>query len=96
MAKTITLTTPLKRAGKEIKEVTITDVMGQSGTLRGLSLVALLNADVNTLLKLLPRVTEPMLMELELASMPPWDFQELAAAVIDFLSPPAPDAGMTT
>lgn len=93
MAKTISLSTPLKRGDKEIKEITITDVMKQSGTLRGLSLRALLNADVDTLLTLLPRVTEPMLLEHELASMPPWDFQELAAGAIDFLNPPLVEPG---
>lgn len=93
MAKTIVLTTPLKRGEKAITKITITDVMTQAGTLRGLSLRAILNADVDTFITLLPRVTEPMLTEGELAQMPPWDFQELVAGAIDFLNPPSAEKG---
>ncbi|GAA3911839.1 phage tail assembly protein [Gibbsiella dentisursi] len=93
MAKTIALKTPIKRGEKEITKVTITDVMMQTGTLRGLSLRAVLDADVNTFIALLPRVTEPVLLDDEISRMPPWDFQELVAAAVDFLSAPSAQKG---
>ncbi len=87
MSVKITLNTPILRGKTEIKEVTITDTMKQPGCLRGLKLYDVLQSDVDSLFKLLPRVTEPALTELEVMTMDNADFVALATGVTDFLTP---------
>ncbi|MDB6374521.1 phage tail assembly protein [Photorhabdus bodei] len=88
MPKTITLSEPLERHnGEKITEVIITDTMKQVGALRGLKLYDVMTSDVNSLITLLPRVTQPRLTEAEINSMGIQDFTQLASGVADFLAP---------
>ncbi|WP_387467767.1 phage tail assembly protein [Photorhabdus sp. RM323S] len=88
MSKTITLSEPLERHnGETITQVTITDTMKQVGALRGLKLYDVMTSDVNSLITLLPRVTQPRLTEAEISSMGIQDFTQLASGVADFLAP---------
>ncbi|AWC93106.1 phage tail protein [Morganella morganii] len=77
--------------GNVITEVTITDAMRQAGTLRGLKMWDVATGDVNSMITLLPRVTQPRLSEQELFSMPVDCFSQLVNEVANFLAPSAPD-----
>lgn len=81
--ETITLDTPLKRGGKEVAEITVRKPT--AGELRGLALTDVLQMDVNTLTKLLPRITQPTLHADEIKSMDPADLLQLGGAAAGFL-----------
>jgi hypothetical protein len=83
----IPLTTPIKRGETEITEVIVRRPMG--GDLRGCSPQGLLNVEIDTMFKVLPRVTMPPLLlhELEQSVMPA-DLMEMVAAVKDFFTTP--------
>ncbi len=78
----ITLSTPIKRGEKEVKEVLLRKP--DSGELRGLTLTDILQLDVNTLHKLLPRITDPGLTEPEVAKMDPADLVKLGTGAAGF------------
>lgn len=84
---TVTLQTPIERKGADpITAVAITAAMAETGALRGLKLHDVMTTDVDSLIKLLPRVTAPSLTELELMRMHPKDFTQLVVKVTDFLN----------
>ncbi|WP_368894741.1 phage tail assembly protein [Morganella morganii] len=87
----VTFNSPVTlKNGTEITEVTITDTMRQAGALRGLKLWEVATGDVNSLITLLPRVTQPRLSEQDIATMPIDCFAQLANEVATFLAPSAP------
>lgn len=57
----ITLDNPVKRGEQVIEQVTL--MKPSAGTLRGVSLAAVANSEVDALIKVLPRMTAPMLTE---------------------------------
>jgi hypothetical protein len=65
----------------------ITLIKPNAGTLRGVSLAAVANSDVDALIKVLPRMTAPMLTEQEVAALELPDILALAGKVVGFLSP---------
>ncbi|MCO8161981.1 phage tail assembly protein [Pseudomonas sp. 21LCFQ010] len=79
----ITLDTPIQRGETTIKKVTIRKPM--SGELRGASLIELMNMDVVALRKVLPRITDPILHELDVSRMDPADLVQCGVAVTSFL-----------
>jgi len=81
----VTLDTPIKRAGQTIDKVTL--IEPNAGTLRGVSLAAVAQSEVDALIKVLPRMTYPALTETELSAMKLPDLLQLAGKVIGFLSP---------
>ncbi|WP_144883347.1 phage tail assembly protein [Leclercia adecarboxylata] len=81
----VTLEKPLKRGDQEVTEITL--IKPNAGTLRGVSLAAVANSEVDALIKVLPRMTAPMLTEQEVAAMELPDLVALAGQVIGFLSP---------
>lgn len=83
----ITLDEPIKRDGGDITSIDLR--RPTSGELRGLSLAELLNTQVDPLIKLLPRITQPTLTEAELKKMAPADLVQLGGAVVNFLAPKA-------
>ncbi|CQH33363.1 MULTISPECIES: phage tail assembly protein [Yersinia] len=87
MSNTVVLQTPIKRGKTVIKEVSLTGAMKQAGSLRGLKLFSVMTSDVDSLIKLLPRVTSPALTEIELITMDTWDFAQLSQEVAVFLQP---------
>ncbi|MEY0877286.1 phage tail assembly protein [Providencia manganoxydans] len=90
MAEVIKLEQPIKlESGQEVDEITITDTMKQAGALRGLKMYDVMMSDVDSLFKLLPRVTSPRLSERDLMQLPPYVFHELAKGVAVFLVPPS-------
>ena len=81
----VTLDKPIKRAGQTIDKVTL--IEPNAGTLRGVSLAAVAQSEVDALIKVLPRMTYPALTTQELTAMNLPDMLSLAAKVIGFLSP---------
>ena len=80
---TVQLDTPIRRGTTTIDSITLRKP--NSGELRGVSLAELLNMDVASLLKVLPRITTPTLTTVELASMDPADLFILGNKVSGFL-----------
>lgn len=81
--KTVTLDTPIQRG-----ETTITEVQlrkPKAGEMRGLNMADVLQMDVNALTKLLPRITTPILSEIEIGNMDPADLVQLGSEVSGFL-----------
>ncbi len=81
----VTLDVPVKRAGQTIEAVTL--IKPTAGTLRGVSLAAVAQSEVDALIKVLPRMTYPALTEAEVSAMELPDLLTLAGKVIGFLSP---------
>lgn len=82
---TVTLDEPIKREGGDITAIDVR--RPNSGELRGLSLSELLNTHVDSLIKLLPRITIPTLTEAEIKKLAPADLVQLGGAVVNFLAP---------
>lgn len=81
----VTLEKTLKRGDQLVTEITL--IKPNAGTLRGVSLAAVANSEVDALIKVLPRMTAPMLTEQEVAAMELPDLVALAGQVVGFLSP---------
>lgn len=81
----VTLENPLKRGEQMVTEITL--IKPTAGTLRGVSLAAVAGSEVDALIKVLPRMTAPMLTEQEVAAMELPDLVALAGQVVGFLSP---------
>ncbi|WP_374961018.1 phage tail assembly protein [Spongiibacter tropicus] len=80
----ITLKKPIKRGEQEITEVTLRKP--NTGALRGCRLSMLLNSDVDSLITVLPRITEPALTEQDIADMDVKDLVSCAGEVVGFLT----------
>ncbi len=74
---TVTLDTPILRGKSVIERITLRKP--QSGELRGVHLVDLLNMDVATLFKILPRISSPTITAPEAAALDPADLLACAA-----------------
>ncbi|WP_414137609.1 phage tail assembly protein [Klebsiella pneumoniae] len=81
----VILDEPIKRDGQTIHKVTL--IKPTAGTLRGVSLAALAQSEVDALIKVLPRMTYPALTTQELTAINAPDLMQLAGKVIGFLSP---------
>ena len=82
---TVVLDVPLNRGDVEISEIQVTKP--NAGSLRGIGLAALANADVDALITILPRITYPNLTKEECSRLELPDLIALAGKVIGFLSP---------
>lgn len=82
--ETVEFDTPIVRGDMTISEVNINKP--KTGALRGLSLSDLLKLDVDTVIKLVPRVSTPPLAEHEVAALDPTDFLSLSTAVVGFFA----------
>ena len=80
---TVTLDTPIIRGKTSIDTLTLRKP--QSGELRGVHLVDLLNLDVASLLKVLPRITSPGITAPEAAGMDPADLLACGNKIAHFL-----------
>lgn len=89
---TVTLDTPIKRGNQEITSITLRKPA--SGELRGTSLSALVNLDVDALQKVLPRITTPALTEADVARLDPADLVQMGGMFAGFLLPKAMQASM--
>lgn len=80
---TVTLDTPIRRGTTTIDTITLRKP--NSGELRGVSLVELLQMDVGSLIKVLPRISAPSLTAVEVAGMDPADLLALSSKISGFL-----------
>lgn len=80
---TVTLDTPIKRGSTTIDTITLRKPA--SGELRGVHLVELLNMDVATLIKILPRISSPGITAPEAAGMDPADLLACGSRISGFL-----------
>ena len=83
--KAVELDTPIQRGKTEVTSVTVRKP--QAGALRGIRLQALMDMDVNAMMAVLPRVTNPALTMQEINEMDPADLLSLSVEVITFLLP---------
>lgn len=81
--ESVPLDTPIKRGEKEITAVTLRKPL--AGELRGVSLTALLQMDVDALTTVLPRISDPTLTTHEVRAMDPADLVQMGGAVAGFL-----------
>ncbi len=80
---TVILDTPIRRGTSTIDSITLRKP--NSGELRGVSLAELLQMDVNSLIKVLPRISSPTLTSIEVTSMDPADLVALSSKITGFL-----------
>lgn len=83
MFRTVTLDAPIVRGETSIEELKLRKP--RSGELRGLSLVDLGQLKVDSLTKLLPRISMPALTEVEVSNMEPADLLACGAEIGSFL-----------
>ncbi len=81
----ITLDEPITRGDQTITEITLRKPA--SGELRGTSLNALVNLDVDALNKVLPRISSPTLTEFDVLQLDPADLVQLGVVFAGFLLP---------
>ncbi|CAE6784549.1 hypothetical protein R69658_04232 [Paraburkholderia aspalathi] len=81
----VTLDTPIVRGEQTIAEITLRKP--NSGELRGTSLNALVNLDVDALVKVLPRIATPAITEFDVRELDPSDLVQLGVTFADFLLP---------
>lgn len=91
LVRSFVLDFPINVAGKEViaagTEIKVNKPT--SGSLRGLTLAALVQLDYASLETLAPRVTSPMLHKQYVAALDPADLMQFGAEVMDFLLPKA-------
>lgn len=80
---TVNLDTPIVRGKTYFTRLTLRKPA--SGELRGIQLVELLNMDVATLIKILPRITHPGITAPEAAGMDPADLLVCGSKISGFL-----------
>lgn len=80
---TVILDTPIRRGTTNIESITLRKP--NSGELRGVSLVELLQMDVGSLIKVLPRISSPSITAVEVAGMDPADLLALSSKISGFL-----------
>ncbi len=80
--KTVTLSQPVQRGDTTITCVTLREP--SAGDMRSLKLTEVMQMDVATMQRLIPRISDPGLAPDELAALPGGDFVTLSATVIGF------------
>ena len=80
--KSVDLDEPIKRSSVEIKRLLIRKP--NAGALRGVTLMALVQVDVQALRTVLPRVCDPILTPAEINSLDPADLLNTGATLASF------------
>ncbi|MDD0986610.1 phage tail assembly protein [Pseudomonas shahriarae] len=80
---TVVLDSPIRRGVTTIDRITLRKP--SSGELRGVSLVDLLQMDVASLIKVVPRISSPTLTAIEVSGMDPADLLALSSKISGFL-----------
>lgn len=83
VTETVALDTPIQRGEQTITEVTLRKPA--AGELRGASLSALLQMDVDALTAVIPRISSPTLTQADVRAMDPADLAELGGTLAFFL-----------
>lgn len=82
--ETVEFDNPIVRGNLTIAEVNINKP--KTGALRGLALTDVLKLDVDTIIKLVPRVSTPPLTEQDVANLDTVDFFRISTAVVGFFA----------
>ena len=82
--ETVEFDSPIVRGNLTIAEVNINKP--KTGALRGLALSDVLKLDIDTIIKLVPRVSTPPLTEQDVANLDPTDFLSISTAVVGFFA----------
>lgn len=90
--ETVTLNAPIIRGESEIATLRLRKPM--AGDLRGLNLQDLMQMDVTSIIRLLPRISDPMLMEVEAATLPADDLAEIGGTLRGFFMTAAEKAAV--
>jgi hypothetical protein len=85
LQKTVELDAPIQRGNKKVTSVLVRKP--NSGALRGVALTDIIRMDVQPLVKVLPRITDPALTEAEVRDLDPADLFQLGEVVTGFLLP---------
>ncbi|KPH62320.1 phage tail assembly protein [Novosphingobium sp. ST904] len=85
--ETVTLATPIIRGETHITSITLKKPMG--GELRGLALQDLLQTDVTAILKVIPRISNPPLLQDEADRLPADDLAQIGGTIRGFFLTPA-------
>ncbi len=87
MTEPVKLSRPIERAsGNDITEITLREP--SAGELRGLKVFDLMQADIDAVMKLLPRIAAPTLIAAEVERLHPADLAALAGEIIGFFLTP--------
>ena len=86
-AATVTLECPITRGATTITQLHLRKP--KAGALRGINLAELLMLRAESVMVLLPRITEPPLLKHKVESMEPVDLIACATEVVNFLAPQA-------
>ena len=86
-AATVTLECPITRGATTITQLHLRKP--KAGALRGINLAELLMLRAESVIVLLPRITEPPLLKHEVENMEPVDLIACATEVVNFLAPQA-------
>lgn len=82
--ETVEFDNPIVRGNLTITEVNINKP--KTGALRGLALSDVLKLDIETIIKLVPRVSTPPLTEQDVANLDPADLLSISTAVVGFFA----------
>lgn len=83
-APTVTLSSPVEIDGAKVTEITLRKP--GTGELRGLKLTDILQMDVSSMIRFLPRITTPPMSEAQVSALPPEDFTEMASKAVLFFA----------
>lgn len=82
---TITLETPIQRGETKITEIKLRKPA--AGELRGISMRSIIDLSVDSVLLLLPRISDPTLTDVECGRMDPVDIMQAAGVIASFFVP---------
>jgi hypothetical protein len=83
----ITLDTPIKRGETTLSKITLSKP--PSGALRGVSVRSVLDMDVDTIIKVVPRISDPKITDAEAALIDLPDLMQMGVALASFFMPKA-------
>ena len=90
--ETVDLMEPITRGEKTIDQLTLRKP--KAGELRGLTLSDLIGLDIGTIIKVIPRISEPVLTDAEANDLDPADLTEIGGAIRGFFMTKAERAMM--
>jgi len=84
-AKTLNLSAPIVRGANAISQINL--IKPNVAAMRGVSLNALLNMNVDAIVELIPRISEPTLVAMEVAQMDCVDILQAGIVIASFFLP---------
>lgn len=94
VTKNVPLVEPITRGETKISEFSLRKPV--AGELRGLQIATLQMGDINAVIKLVPRISNPLITEQEVATLGSEDIAEVSEVISGFFSTSAMRAFQTT